>query len=83
MNPLQWMGAVKTSDKNITSNDSSTSVNVLWSEKLHAWKNWYCRNGCFLLKYESSNYNIAFSSEKVNSSESGEKYAQILQKKTK
>ncbi len=41
-------------------------------------------NHCFLLKYESSNHNV-FSNEKVKSSESGEKYAQIkplLQDKT-
>ncbi len=31
----------------------------------------------FQLKYESSVHNIAFSSEKVISSESGEKYAEI------
>ncbi len=30
---------------------------------------------CFQLKYESSVHNIAFSSEKDNLSESGEKYA--------
>ncbi len=34
-------------------------------------------NHCFWLKYESFIHNIAFSSEKVISSESGEKYAQI------
>ncbi len=32
---------------------------------------------CFQLKHESSVYNIAFSSEKLILSESGEKYAQI------
>ncbi len=40
---------------------------------------------CFWLKYQSSSHNIAFSSEKVILSESGEKYAQIkhhLQAKT-
>ncbi len=44
MDPLQWMGAVRTrvqpADKNITiipknPHDSSLSVNILWSEKLH------------------------------------------------
>ncbi len=47
-----------------------TSINALWSEKL---------------KYESSIQNIAFSSEKVVLSESGEEYGQIkhcLQVKT-
>ncbi len=39
MDPLQWMGAVRTSqeaDENITSNpyDSSPLINILWSEKL-------------------------------------------------
>ncbi len=34
-------------------------------------------NCCFWLKYKSSIHSIAFSSEKVISSESGEKYAQI------
>ncbi len=35
-------------------------------------------NCCFWLKHKSSNHYIAFSSEnKINSSESGEKYAQI------
>ncbi len=44
MDPLQWMGAVRTRvqavDKNITSNPhhSSPSINVLWSEKLHVYK---------------------------------------------
>ncbi len=36
-------------------------------------------NHCLRLKYESSIHNIAFSSEKVISSESGQKYAQIKQ----
>ncbi len=43
-------------------------------------------NRPFRLKYESSIHNIAFSSEKVVLSESGEKYAQIkhhLQNNTK
>ncbi len=36
-----------------------------------------CSNCCFWAKYESSIQNIAFSSEKVILSESGEKYTQI------
>ncbi len=42
-------------------------------------------NHCFQQKYRSSIYNIAFSSAKVVSSDSGERYAQIqapLQAKT-
>ncbi len=42
MNLLQWMGAVRlrvqTADKNITmsiSHQSTPSINILWSEKLH------------------------------------------------
>ncbi len=44
MDPLQWMGAVRmsvqTAAKNITSNphDSSQSIDILWSEKLHVCK---------------------------------------------
>ncbi len=33
-------------------------------------------NDCFRLKYDSSIHNIAFSTEKAVSSETGEKYAQ-------
>ncbi len=40
-------------------------------------------NHCFQRKYESSIYNIAFSSENIISAESGEKYAQIKQKQSK
>ncbi len=37
MDPLQWMDArVQTADKNITIIHTIMSVNVLWSEKLHA-----------------------------------------------
>ncbi len=43
MDPLQWMGAVRlkvqTADKNITIiQNSSLSINVLWSEKLRVCK---------------------------------------------
>ncbi len=56
--------------------------NMFWSEKLlvcnkQIHNSDFFFNGCFQLKFESSIHNIAFSTEKVIRSESGDKYAQI------
>ncbi len=68
----------------------SPSVNILWSEMLHVKRNksiikmFLTSKCCFWLRYESY-IHIAFSIEKVISTESGEKYVQIkhsLQAKT-
>ncbi len=49
-------------------------MNVLWSEKLHICNKQFHQEDVFNFKL-SSIHNIAFSSEKVVLSESGEKYA--------
>ncbi len=94
---LQWMGAVRmrvqTADKNITKIHttpvhqltSCEAKSCLFVRNKFIIKLFLTSNCCFWLKYESSIHNIAFSSEKVVLSESGEKYAQIkhhLQAKT-
>ncbi len=78
VDPLQWMGAVRmrvqTADK---------KHHIFWNKKLLVCKK---QIRCLQAKYyESSILNFAVLSEKVISSESGEKYAQIkhfLQAKT-
>ncbi len=88
MDPLQWMGAVRmrvqTADKNITSNPhhSSPSINVLLREKLCVCREKIHHEDVFNFKLLipakissillSSIHNVAFSSEKVILSESGE-----------
>ncbi len=96
MDPLQWMGAVRmrvqTADKNITI-IHTTPVHQLtsWEVKSCVFvrnksiKTFLTSNRCFWPKCESIIHNIAFSSEKVVWSESGEKSAQTkhrLQTKT-
>ncbi len=68
--------------------NSSPIINILWTEKLQVYNkqihHWDIFN-TIQLKYESSLHNIALPSEKIISSESGEKYEQIkhrLQAKT-
>ncbi len=63
------MGAVRMRLQTADKNITITPITVLWSEKL--------------LKCESSIHNIGFSGEKVISSESGEKYAQIKHRSVK
>ncbi len=68
MDPLQWMGAVRmrvqTADKNIT----VIHMTPVFSKKLCVYdksiKTFLTSNCYFWLKYESSIYNIAFSSKK-------------------
>ncbi len=88
MDALQWMGAVRmrvqTSYKNITIIYTTTIHQLMTCEvKSYMFVALMIKsiikvlslNHCFQLKYESSIHNIAFSSEKVVSSKSGEKYA--------
>ncbi len=91
MDPLQWMGAVRmrvqTADKNTTISNSvirTTPIHQVTScevKKLFfnifTIKTFWTSIRCFQLKCESSILNIAFFSENVVSSESGEKYAHI------
>ncbi len=79
--PSKW---VKTADKNIPQVIRATSVHQLMSCESKSFM--FARNksiikmfwtSCLQLKYKSSIHNIAFSSENVTFSESGEKYAQI------
>ncbi len=63
MDPLQWMGAVR-----MRVQTADKNITIIHTTPVHH---------CFWLKFESSVHNIAYSSEKVISSESGEKYAQI------
>jgi len=93
MDPLQWMGAVRmraqTADKTITIIHNNQSIQYFEVKSCLFARNKFIKtfvtlNHCFHLKYYSV-HNIDFSSEKVVSSESEEKYAQIkhsLQVKT-
>ncbi len=79
MDPLQWMGAV---DKNITIIHTSPWVNILWNKSFVLVRNksifeFLTSNHRFCLKHEYITHNIAFSSENVSPSESGETFAQI------
>ncbi len=72
MDPLQWMGAVR---MRVQTADKNITIIHKKSKTVHQ---------LMVCKYESI-HNIAFSSENVVSSESGEKYAQVkhqLQVKT-
>ncbi len=91
MDLLQRMGAVRmrvqTGDKNITIIHSTPSVNVLRSKNMCVCNKQIhqASSCCFQLKYEYFINNIDFSFEKVVSSESGDKSAQLkyrLQVKT-
>ncbi len=84
MHPLQWLDGDQTTD-NITI-IQTTPVNRLMTCEAEICmfvsnrsivKMFLTSNQCFWIKYKSPLHNIAFSSEKVVSSESGEKYAQI------
>ncbi len=82
MDPLQWMGAVRMSPNSWLKHHnnphhSNPSINILWRQKLCVCKKTNASWRHFLTKYKSIVHNIAFSSEKVVSSESGEKSAQI------
>ncbi len=89
MDPLQWMGAVKMSPNSWYKHHSnphnfSPSIDVFWNETLYISmkkksiiKMFSHQTIFFRLKYKTSTHNIAFCSEKVILSESGEKYAQI------
>ncbi len=82
------MGSVKmrgqTDDKKITSNPNHSNplISIMRSENLHVCdkqihhSDHLTSNRFFQLKYESSIHNIAFSSEKVISSESVEKMSE-------
>ncbi len=89
MDLLQWMGAVgmrvQTADKNIIiihtipAHQLSCEVYIcMFVRNKFIVKKFWTSNYFFQLKQESFIHNIAFSSEEGTSSESREKYAQIM-----
>ncbi len=73
--PSEW---VQTADKNITIIHTAPSITILWNQKLHFCKNQIHQDiSTSNSRFQSYMCDIAFSSDKVISSESGEKSAQI------